>query len=221
MVNGSKAREAERRWFGGLLGVVAVGVALGVAYNAFGLKSEPSFGLPWIANDRTADVFVLEDGAASDRPSTHDEVDIGTDDPFAAMMGQAVEGTPSTADLPDLPSLPRPIQMQLPVVKRFFDANGALFLDAREADEYSEGHIPGAIHVPFDTAVTDPALLESLPVAGRPIIVYCGGGACEVSINLAWELLGAGHQRVTYFQGGYPEWVAAGYPTVAGTEEGR
>jgi rhodanese-related sulfurtransferase len=220
MIDRSVRSDAERRWFGGAVGVAIVGVALGIAYNAVGLGSAPAFGLPWIASDRTEDVFVLEIDATTDGAPAADVADIGTDDPFAAMMGQAVEAAPSAVELPEIPSLPRPIQMQLPIVKRFFDADAALFLDAREADEYAEGHVPGALHVPFDTAVTDPALLESLPAGGRPIIVYCGGGSCEVSINLAWELIGAGHSPVTYFQGGYPDWVAAGYPTATGAEGG-
>ncbi len=218
----SAARDGrDRNWLGGFVGVIVVGVALGVAYNAIGLRSAPAFGLAWIAADRTEDVYVLEDDGVAAADSPAGSAEVGTDDPFAAMMGQAVESAPAAADLPTIPALPRPIQMQLPVVKRFYDAGAALFLDAREADEYEAGHVPGAIHVPFDTAVTDPALLESLPVEGRPIIVYCGGGACEVSINLAWELIGVGHGPVTYFQGGYPDWVAAGYPTATGSGEGE
>ena len=68
-----------------------------------------------------------------------------------------------------------------------------------------------------------PALLESLDTAGRPIIVYCGGGTCEISISLAEELIFAGHQRVAVYMGGYPEWVETGnaIETGEGREVGR
>jgi rhodanese-related sulfurtransferase len=215
---------------GGLLGgavwIVLIGTALGFAFNALGLKAEPAFGVAWIAKDKTEDVFVLgedEVPAAPDDavPPTSAGGGVGTDDPLAAMLGQQMASAPPASDLPTLPDLGRPIQMQLSVVKKFFDADAALFLDAREDWEYREGHIPGAVHLPFDQAVTDPARLEALEADGRPMIVYCGGGECELSINLAWELIQAGHGPVTYFQGGYPEWVENGFPVAQGAGSGE
>lgn len=208
---------------GGLLrdiaAIVLVGALLGVVYNLVGNRAQPAFGIAWIGTDPAADVFVLEDGAEVDGPEAAADgaaPTMMTDDPLAIMM----TAEPATPDLPEIPALDRPIQIQVPVVKKFFDADGALIIDARDPDEFREGHLPGAINLPFDSAVTDPALLQSLPVEGRPIIVYCGGGTCEVSITLAWELLGVGHSRVTYFPGGYPEWVENGYPVETGDREG-
>lgn len=197
--------------------IVVIGAVLGILYNIVGNRSDPAFGIAWIGTDPAADVFVLEDGAETPPPVADGApAPTMTDDPLAVMMA----GQPVAASLPDIPALDRPIQIQIPVVKKFFDADGALIIDARDPDEFLEGHVPGAINLPFDSAVTDPALLQSLPVEGRPIIVYCGGGTCEVSITLAWELLGVGHSRVTYFPGGYPEWVENGFPVETGAGEG-
>ncbi len=198
----------------GMLWIAGVGVALGLLYNLIGLASEPAFGVPWIGVSPSENVYVLETGNPPD-PSAGGEVEYtDIDDPMAVFdSGEAAD-----PDLPEIPELPRPIQIQLPVVKSFFDAGAAMIIDARDPEEYAEGHIPGARNLSFDTAVSDPVLLESLDTGGRPIIVYCGGGDCEVSINLAWEILNAGHTRVTYFQGGFPAWQDAGYPVERGEE---
>ena len=47
---------------------------------------------------------------------------------------------------------------------------------------------------------------------GKPIIAYCGGAGCEVSLAVAEEFCLAGFERVAIYVGGYPEWVAAGNP---------
>jgi rhodanese-related sulfurtransferase len=105
--------------------------------------------------------------------------------------------------------------MGLPIVKKFFEARAAFLIDAREPDEYAAGHIPGAISLPYDQSVTDPAKLESLDTGGKPIIIYCGGGTCEISMNLAFALIEAGHKKVLVYEGGFPEWAEAGLPVEA------
>ena len=210
MENEASHQNGPDRMLRGVVLIVALGVLLGLLHNWVGLRSEPVFGVSWISADRTEDVFVLgqEDAAQPDEEVVYHDVD----DPMAMFA----EPDPVQNDLPQIPEMDRPIQIQLPVVKKFFDAGGGFFVDAREPEEFDLGRIPGSVNLPFDTAVTDPALLESLETGGRPVIIYCGGGDCEVSLNLAWEILAAGHTRVTYFQGGYPAWVENGYPVEGG-----
>ena len=130
-----------------------------------------------------------------------------TDDPLAV---------PASVSLPEIPAVGRPVQIELGALRQYFEARGAVIVDAREAWEFEEGHIPGALSLPYDEAATDPARLESLDTAGRPIITYCGGGSCELSLNLADELIYAGHPQVAVFMGGFPEWIADGLPVEAG-----
>jgi rhodanese-related sulfurtransferase len=123
---------------------------------------------------------------------------------------------PVAGHVPDVPDLDRPIQVELRAVKQFFDQDAAVFVDAREPEEYAEGHIRGAILMPYDEVSAAPERIENLDTGGRPIIAYCGGGTCEVSINLAWDLIYGGHSKVLVYMGGYPEWAAAGYPVGRG-----
>jgi rhodanese-related sulfurtransferase len=101
-------------------------------------------------------------------------------------------------------------------VKPFFDAGAALFLDARDPAEYEAGHIPGAIRLTNADLASEPERAKTLPVAGRPIIVYCEGGECEASLEVARALVEGGYRKVLVFTGGFPEWSAAGYPVERG-----
>lgn len=222
--------------------IALLGAAIGLLYNHAGLQAE-TWGIAWKGEKRSIDdlpVIGDADGggaepaggvpagagdAASGVDGTHGSADAGdfpiieSDDPMG-MLGGPAEGAPAAVDaaLPEIPELGRPVQIQLPAVKRFYDADGALIVDAREPHEFAEGRIRGSINLPYDRAVTDPAMLESLDTGGRPIIVYCGGGTCELSLNLGFSLVEAGHTRVCVFMGGYPEWVDAGYPIDTGAE---
>ena len=68
----------------------------------------------------------------------------------------------SEGDLPQIPDLDRPIQVQLADVKQLFDAGAVVLIDAREPEEYGEGHIPGALSMPYDEVSSEPERLESL-----------------------------------------------------------
>jgi rhodanese-related sulfurtransferase len=196
----------------GILVIVAAGVALGVTYNEIGHRSRHRWGLDWIAVDRLEQLSQLETvNASSDGVPQGSSLYTGSDDPLAVPRA-----VPSSPELPEIPAAGRPVQIDAGALKQYFDAGAALILDARESFEYDEGHIPGAISLPYDEAITDPVRLESLDTAGRPIITYCGGGGCEVSISLAQELFYAGHDRVAVYIGGFPEWIELGHPVASG-----
>jgi rhodanese-related sulfurtransferase len=195
----------------GIVTIVGVGMLLGIGFNALGLQSEPARGLPWIGKEAPA-LESLEDLVAEEQPPRpapgyYNQVN----DPMAVV---------AAVDLPEIPDLDRPVEIGLEMVKRFHDAGAALFVDAREPDEFAAGHIPGALNMPFDEITAEPERMESLDTAGRPIVVYCGGGTCEVSKGLAWELIAAGQRRVAVFAGGFTEWAEVGYPAEAGGPAG-
>ncbi|WP_055078051.1 rhodanese-like domain-containing protein [Lagierella massiliensis] len=68
--------------------------------------------------------------------------------------------------------------------KKFLEMkNDATVVDARPAKDYEEGHIDGAVSVPFD-AVADN--MDKIP-EGKPVIAYCftGNKSSEVATELA------------------------------------
>lgn len=212
------------------LAIVVVGILLGVGQNWLIAKGTPAKALPWIAKEKVLDHLeeVLAkppeptpaaEATPSPEPDRTPAVPVAE---TAAPPAVAPPEAPASAEepLPEIPDLGRPLQMQLPAVKRFFDAGAAVIVDARDHEEYAAGHITGAVHLPYEEVITDPARLEAFDPHGKPIIIYCGGGTCEVSMNLAFAMIQAGKSRLLVFMGGYPEWEAAGYPITKGPAPG-
>jgi sulfur-carrier protein adenylyltransferase/sulfurtransferase len=83
-----------------------------------------------------------------------------------------------------------------------------LFLDVRERDEWDEGHIPGALHVPRGNLESR---VEGLvPDRERRIVVYCAGGSRSA---FAAKTLGElGYTDVTSLAGGFTDWKRNGFP---------
>jgi rhodanese-related sulfurtransferase len=198
----------------GAVTIVLAGIALGVVFNWLGLSGRPAWGLPWIGEDKVAALESLEDLVPGDEAGQTTGGYGQINDPMAVALG------PESQDLPEIPDLDRPVQIGLEAVRRLFDADAAVIVDAREPDEYAAGHIPGSLSMPYDEVTAEPERLEALDAGGRAIVVYCGGGTCEVSLSLAFDLIAAGQSRVVVFMGGYPEWTEAGYPVESGSAAG-
>ena len=79
--------------------------------------------------------------------------------------------------------------------------SGYIILDAREQYEYDEGHIPGAILIPYDK-IADRAEKE-LHDKNQLILVYCRSG--RRSKIAAEELVKLGYTNVKEF-GGIIDW---------------
>ena len=88
-----------------------------------------------------------------------------------------------------------------------------LFVDARNPEEFEEGHIVGAINIPYFTI---DRYSERLAVIDKtePLVTYCEGADCDMSIRLGNELFSKGFRKVFVFFGGWEEWSRANYPVV-------
>ncbi len=145
-------------------------------------------------------------------------------DPSESPARPAVEPVESAAPganaapLPEVPVTRDPLEVGIDFTRRFHEARAAVFVDARSAEEYAEGHIAGASSLPFDDVYKHPELAKQFDSHGVPIIVYCGGGDCDLARTLAYALIEAGHKRVLVFREGLPGWVSAGLPTAKGAK---
>src|SRR5207244_2382086 len=82
-------------------------------------------------------------------------------------------------------------------------------LDVRERDEWDEGHIPGAVHLPRGSL--ESRIERVAPDRERPIVVYCSAG--NRSAFAAKTLDELGYADVRSLVGGFTEWKRNGYPT--------
>ncbi len=130
-------------------------------------------------------------------------------DAFAGRLTTSVEAATPVADLTTFP---------VPALLADIDSlleQGGLLVDARPQDIYALEHITGAVSLPMlGLDETFPRFREQTPL-DRKIITYCSGYGCQDSFDLAMHLILEGYQNVYIYEGGFPEWQAAGRP-VAG-----
>lgn len=85
---------------------------------------------------------------------------------------------------------------------------GAVFvIDVRPFDEFSEGHIPGAVHLPLTELERH---LAELP-RDQEIVAYCRGPYCVMAFEAVARLRAHGFQA-RRLQDGFPEWKLASLP---------
>ncbi len=84
-------------------------------------------------------------------------------------------------------------------------AEGAVLLDVREIAEWEGGHVPGAIHMPYENIRER---THELPV-GRQIVTYCASG---IRSSLAASFLEVDGRHVANMRGGFTAWRNAKLP---------
>jgi len=86
--------------------------------------------------------------------------------------------------------------------------NAPVIVDARSAYEYRQGHIPGAIHMPFWQSFF---LAHNFSAPrNRPVVIYCQHGPRAVVGKFALQR--AGYTNVRYLDGHMSAWERAGLP---------
>ena len=88
-------------------------------------------------------------------------------------------------------------------------AEPPLLVDVREQDEWSEGHLPGAVHVPRGNL--ESRVERVAPDRSQPVILYCQAG--NRSVFAAKTLEELGYENVVSLAGGYTDWKRNGFPT--------
>ena len=93
-----------------------------------------------------------------------------------------------------------------------FTENAAVFLDARTPAEYDQGHIQGAVNLPWDDVDNyfETVIMTLDPEA--TFITYCDGEACLLSHDLAMLLKDLGFTRVKVLVNGWTLWKENGLP---------
>ena len=132
---------------------------------------------------------------------------------LAPGLAQAVEETPM--------SIPGGSYVDVAKAKALHD-KGALFVDARVAQEYAEKHIKGAVNVVYKethkkVSKLDPADsfdLTKLPAdKNKAMVFYCNGSPCWRGYKGAAATIKAGYKNVNWFRDGMPAWEEKGLPT--------
>lgn len=91
--------------------------------------------------------------------------------------------------------------------------NQVALIDVRPADEYAQGHIPGAVSVPLGELDRHMRFLRKR----TEVVAYCRGPYCVLAPEAVARLRARGF-RARRLADGMPEWRLAGLPVAAGDD---
>lgn len=128
----------------------------------------------------------------------------------AATPGAGVWDESETGAAPRLISLTQ--------LEQLLQRRTAVLIDARSRAEYLAGHLPGALHIPFEGWYEEMEQVRALP-QDKWLVLYCSGGTCDLGDLLAGELISAGFRKVAVYRGGIGEYQRTG--TLERGEEAR
>ena len=103
-------------------------------------------------------------------------------------------------------------EMSIEQARQVFSQKKAIFADARSFGAYSQGHIPGAIHLAPDAFDEwSQMMIEQYP-PDQMMITYCDGPRCSLARQLAEKLTWLGFENVYHIKDGWGQWKAASMP---------
>ena len=160
----------------------------------------------WILDQLSHKDKRIIDGGLSAWTKSGGKIETGAANPTSAS--QPYHGTPNEATL-----------ARLEEVQKASETGAAALVDARTAEEYANGHITGAVNIPFlDNAVPNsggtwksPTDLRAMYAAkgvtpDRQVIPYCSTGVR--SANTWFTLRALGYEQVKLYSASFAEWSA-------------
>jgi molybdopterin/thiamine biosynthesis adenylyltransferase/rhodanese-related sulfurtransferase len=96
---------------------------------------------------------------------------------------------------------------EIEVAEAVGETGRAVFLDVREMDEYDQGAVPGAVHIPRGFLETQAE--ARIPDHSTRVVVYCAGGTR--SAFAAKTLQDMGYTDVVSLAGGFNQWKDEGH----------
>src|ERR1044072_8202208 len=85
---------------------------------------------------------------------------------------------------------------------------GFVLVDSRGEEAWTQGHVPGALHLP---TAEIPERAAGLLDAAVPVITYCWGPGCDGATRAALAFARLGYQ-VKEMIGGIEYWIREGFP---------
>jgi rhodanese-related sulfurtransferase len=118
---------------------------------------------------------------------------------------QSRKDAPVQEQAPKAAAPAKALEIRFDQVEKLLTNPDIMLIDARPAREFEQGHIGNAINIYTPEFEQNIGRIIGIP-REKPIIAYCGGGACELSHELAENLVKMGFTRVFVYVGGWNEW---------------
>jgi rhodanese-related sulfurtransferase len=94
-------------------------------------------------------------------------------------------------------------------LKSLLASNAVVVLDVRSADEFAEGHIPGAVNLDYTLVPARGTRFRGEP---RTIVTYCACSNEMTAARAAVDLAALGISGAKALRGGWEEWKSRGEP---------
>jgi rhodanese-related sulfurtransferase len=218
-----------RVWAGGW--IVAAGVCICVVFNLasrHGVLAPESNGKPGkpsvrpvygVSSSEGTNGHVEKRAAAGKRQA----VDPNEPPPVAAAY-VLVRNHPAAATVTEASRVvdEGPVEMtviSLAQATKYVESGGAIFVDARSAQRFAMGHIPGSRNVPssdFDNGYARNS--SRLPKDGK-VIVYCESASCDQAEEVGKKLIEKGYRKVLHFKDGWLVWEFSDQVQEKGVEQ--
>ena len=126
---------------------------------------------------------------------------------LAALLGACSQEQPETAG--QRTEMPAEELMESMLADK-----APLIIDVRSTDEFTEGHLPGAVNIAHTEFVDNPeAAMSQLPEArDTEMVLHCVSG--KRASMAAEALVAAGYTNVLILEGNFRDWEARGYPVL-------
>lgn len=192
-----------------MIALLAIAATLALGSNALrrdGLKLSKSF---------------FQKPPPTTRPTTR-EVPPSTQQSLTTTQATQPATSASQPDVKEHPFKVVTFEEALDIINdELYELDVCIFVDARNDEQFAEGHIPRAWRL--DPYHSDLYIETLLPVAtdAERIIIYCEGGDCEDAIFAGRELLewGIELEKIFLYEGGIEDWEANGGPIEKGPLE--
>jgi rhodanese-related sulfurtransferase len=113
------------------------------------------------------------------------------------------------------------MDITLEEAEKLFFTHAAVFIDARPAEDYAQGHIQHARSLPWQDADLNFMTVTADLELTTAIVTYCDGETCELSHDLALFLRDAGFMNARVLVNGWTVWQQAGLPVAAGKSSAK
>jgi molybdopterin/thiamine biosynthesis adenylyltransferase/rhodanese-related sulfurtransferase len=99
-------------------------------------------------------------------------------------------------------------EVDAPTAQELLSGDSLAVVDVRERDEWDEGHLPRAVHVPRGNL--ESRIERAVPDKSASVLVYCAAG--NRSAFAAKTLEELGYENVVSLAGGFTDWKRNGLP---------
>ena len=130
---------------------------------------------------------------------------------FTLIKKERIVETISSFSVPE--NMTSPMAINIEFAQNLFNEKSAIFIDARDSEDYNSGHIKNAINIPFDYYEDYEDVINELDDTATHVI-YCSGDECSLSMDLADYFFNElAFENILIFEGGWPQWRDADLPS--------